>query len=198
MKQVELLEEKLLEYNYFDLYQIQDTVISNKVWNNGKQRETLKKVIQSSDTSLKSKFLAATVLLEFDNKIDTVFYKNLSNVYSYALRHTSEKFDNSMQLNGNLWGFLYEEDDLGELGKQYVSFGNEAIPSLMKLLEDTDNKIFYDGSEGATIGNSYQYRIKDFAAFYISKIKNIPMTFYQDFDKRDAEIERLQELLENE
>lgn len=198
MKQVELLEEKLLEYNYFDLYQIQDSVISSQVWNDGKQSETLKRVIQSSSTSLKSKFLAATVLLEFENKIDKVFYKNLSNVYAYALTHTSEKFDNSMNLNGNIWGFLYDEDDLGELGKQYVSFGDEAIPSLKKLLEDSDNKIFYEGSEEATIGNSYQYRIKDFAAFYISKIKGIPMTFYQDFEKRDAEIERLKELLENE
>ncbi|WP_430413057.1 hypothetical protein [Kordia sp.] len=198
MKQVELFEEKLLEYNYFDLNQIQDTVISNQVWNGGKNSELLKKVINSSSTSLKSKFLAATILLEFENKIDKKFHKNLSNVYAYALTHTSEKYDNIMHLNGNLWGFLYEENDLGKLGKHYVSFGQIAIPSLKKLLEDTDNQIFYDGSEEATLGNDYQYRVKDFAAFYISKIKDIPMTFYQDFEKRDAEIERLKEVLENE
>ena len=198
MEDVKLFEKKILQYNYFELRQIEDTLILDKLWNHGEKRDLLKKVIQSEMTSKKSKFLAATILFEFNDIMDKELHENLSNVYAYALRHTSEKFDNDMQLNANLWGFLFEEDDLGTLGMQYVSFGDLAMPSLIKLLNDSDDEIYYEGSEEATLGNDYQYRVKDFAAFYISKIKDIPITFYQDFEKRDAEIKRLQEILDNE
>ena len=66
------------------------------------------------------------------------------------------------------------------------------------LLEDSNGLILYEGSQEATMGNSYQYRIKDIAAFYLSKITNIPIQFYQDFEKRDAEIERLKLLIKTE
>jgi hypothetical protein len=49
-----------------------------------------------------------------------------------------------------LCGHLYDEDDSGYLGKQLIKFGDAAI------------------------GNSYLYRVKDFVAYYLSKITNPP------------------------
>jgi hypothetical protein len=76
------------------------------------------------------------------------------------------------------------------LGKKVISFGKIALPFLVKLLDD-DGTVFYEGSKEATIGNAYHYRIKDFAAFYISKITNNPIQFYKNYKDRDREIERL-------
>lgn len=143
------------------------------------------------------RFLAAEIILSKFNKYPIKKYNTiLSNLYGTALTNTGDKTGN-FRLSANLWGYLYEMDDVGVLGNHFIQLGDEAVPELYKLL-DNEEQVLYDGSRDATIGNEYQYRIKDFAAFYISKIKNIPVKFYQDFDERDKEIERLKKLLEKE
>lgn len=114
----------------------------------------------------------------------------MAEAYTYALRHTTTNHEDFIHLNGNLWGFLYEKDDIGLLGEQFIIFGKTAVPHLIKLLDDT-GKVLYDSSREATLGNAYQYRIKDFAAFYLSKIKNISIKFHQDFKESNEEFERL-------
>src|SRR5690606_14162510 len=148
-------------------------------------------IIESPTSSMEGKFLAAEILRHYQVAFEPQHKEDLINAYAYTLKHTSSERGNPVRLNGNVWGLLYNEDDLGDLGQQMVRFGPAAIPALGKLLEDSAGRILYEGSEEALIGNGYRYRIKDFAAFYISKIKNIPVRFHQDLEKRDKEIERL-------
>lgn len=192
---IKSLENKLIEIGYPGLFMYGGHSLADSIWEDGKNVEQLKSIISSASSRFHAKFLAAEVLRHFEVQLDTQSYNILAEAYAYALKYTSTDRKNIVQLNGNLWGLLYEENDAGFLGKQFIKFGNAAIPSLTKLLDDGAGRIPYEGSEEATIGNAYQYRIKDFAAFYISKIKNIPIKFHQDFKKRDQEIEHLKELL---
>ncbi|MCP4366859.1 MAG: hypothetical protein GY797_01910 [Deltaproteobacteria bacterium] len=188
------LKERLIEIGYPRLFMYEEHNLADSIWEDGKNVEQLKSIIFSASSSTHAKFLAAEVFRHFEVELNTQSYGILAEAYAYALEHTSADRENIVQLNGNLWGLLYEENDAGYLGMRFIKFGHAAIPTLIKLLNDNASRILYEGSEEATIGNAYQYRIKDFAAFYISKIKNIPIKFYQDFEKRDKEIERLKDL----
>lgn len=191
------LEFKISKTNYGDLFLRSDYSFIDSIWNEGKNEEKLKKILEDEKSSLTVKFLTAEILRYFEVDITKKFSKQVSSSYLYSLIDTSEEGKNIAELNGNLWGFLYDQDDTGHLGEVFIKLGDDSVNDLEKGL--TNNAfVFYEGSREATTGNSYQYRVKDFAAFYISKIKDIPMTFYQDFEKRDAEIERLKEILENE
>ncbi|WP_298516415.1 hypothetical protein [uncultured Kordia sp.] len=192
-----ILIKKIEESGYRNLFLSNDDIVEKVIWNQGNNKDKLKSIAYSENTSHLARFLTVEILKKYNVEIDVEFYEIIAESYGYALHRTTMGDSKFYGIVGNLWGLLYEENDLGKLGDFYVSLGEKAIPSLVKLLSYDNSEIFYEGSEEATLGNSYQYRVKDFAAFYISKIKGIPMTFYQDFDKRDAEIERLKEVLEN-
>jgi hypothetical protein len=189
-----ILEKKLNELSFPELFLSGSRSLADDIWQGGKIQPQLELIIQKPSFSLYSKFLAAEILRHFSIPPDASQYAVLAKSYAWALENTSEKRGNRVHLYGNIWGMLYEEDDPGYLGKQLILFGASAIPFLYDLLDNTD-RIFYEGSEEATIGNGYKYRIKDFAAFYISRIRNIPISFYQDIDKRDREIDRFIKLL---
>ncbi|HEX3045105.1 MAG TPA: hypothetical protein VHY08_10140 [Bacillota bacterium] len=95
---------------------------------------------------------------------------------------------------------MYHTDELGvkdygALGAHLVETGLKAVPYLTKILGNQDT-FFYKGSQEATLGNSLGFRVKDAAAYYISKVTGIPVKFYQQTADRDAEIERLKATLE--
>ena len=188
------LERRLMEARYTGLFLHGNNSQAESLWNDGKNRRSFENIIEKADSPPEAKFLSAEVLRHFRVQSNPKHAPMLAEAYAYALAHSSIEKEDYWFLDGNLWGFLYEMDDAGPLGKQLVEFGEAAIPHLKKLLDD-NAKIIYEGSQEATIGNEYQYRIKDFAAFYISKIKNIPVVFHQELTKRDEEIERLKRLL---
>ncbi len=190
-------ENKLVEIGYSGLFMFDNEKLSDSIWKNGDNQTQLEDVVESSSSSLHAKFLAAEILRHHEVKFKTKNTENLVEAYTYALTHTSLEKNNSVQLNGNLWGLLYDHDDSGYLGKQLIAFGESGISHLTELLDQNGN-ITYEGSKEATMGNAYQYRVKDFAAFYISKIKNIHVKFYQDLDSRDQEINRLKKFLKSE
>lgn len=90
-------------------------------------------------------------------------------------------------LNGNFWGLLWPESDPGTGGAQLIALGEVAIPHLLRLLDDA-GRLPYEGSEEATIGNGYQLRVKDAAAFYLERITGQKVPFYTDPLRRDPEI----------
>lgn len=191
------IEESLIKIGYRNLFSIGNRKQLDSLWADGENLEKFKDIIESKESTLLGKFLTVEFLNYKKIKFDDSSKKELGKAYVYALEKTNIENDDFIGVSANSWGFLYHRNDTGNLGKQLISYGDIVIPDLVALL-DVEGKVLYEGSQDATIGNSYQYRIKDFAAFYISKIKDISMTFYQDFEKRDAEIERLKELLENE
>ncbi len=189
------LENKLIDIGYPGLFMHGENGDTDAIWNGGENLKQLESIILSASSTPLAKFLAAEILRYFDIESDRLDDVVLAEAYVFALENTAEDKNKTVGLNGNLWGLLYEEDDVGYLGQQFVKFGDAAVSPLTKLLDDDAGRVFYDGSEEATIGNAYQYRIKDFAAFFISKIKNIPVEYFQDFERRDKEIERLKGLL---
>lgn len=191
------IEESLIKIGYRNLFSFGNSKQLDSLWANGENLEKFKNIVESEESTPLGKFLVVELLNSKKIKLDEVSKKELGKIYVYALEKSNTDESDFIGIPANSWGFLYNRNDAGYLGKKLISYGEVVIPDLIDLL-DVEGKVLYEGSQDATIGNSYQYRIKDFAAFYISKIKNIPMTFYQDLEKRDAEIERLKEFLEKE
>jgi hypothetical protein len=135
-----------------------------------------------------ARFLGCEILL----KKDMTFFsrtelKALSDVYISALlnNYTGKMAD---------WGFAKSNDDLGVLGGSFLIFSNNAVSPLIQLL-DNDTLVHY---ERPLLGNDIfdsqllqKIRIKDFAALYLSNIKNIPISFKAAFAERDEEITKL-------
>ena len=183
----EKLEDKLVEAGYQDLFFYgRDSTIEG-IWQKGKNKKRLQRLIKRSGSSLHAKFLAAEVLREYNVPVKEKLKPFLAEAYVKALENTPDI--GVYQLIANLWGFLYEDDDPGVLGQLVIELGPLTVPYLAKLL-DNEEMPLYEGSSEATYGSSFGYRIKDFAAYYLSKILNIPIQFYRDLKERDAEIER--------
>ena len=75
----------------------------------------------------------------------------------------------------NLWRLLYEQSDTGPVDSKLVTLGKEALPAILLLLLNERIFLEYEGSEEGTVGNAYKFRIKEFAAYYISKILRKPL-----------------------
>ena len=189
--QRDTITQKLMtdHYGEFFNYVIQDQII-HTVWAEAGGVAPLKAIVINEAAPTKARLLACEVLMknEFtflrdeDMKIDRV-----AAIYTNALVNNTTGMANS-------WGLLYEHSDEGPIGIMLVILGAEAIPELVKLL-DNETIHLYDGSEEATVGNGYQFRVKDFAAYYICKIKNIKAVYHETHAARDEEIERLKILL---
>lgn len=187
------LAEKLANGFYGDMfnYYLRESVI-NKIWYQPNSRQRLLKIVNDKNAPMKARFLACEVLHK----------RNLGFIRYVGSETVGEIYVNALLNNytgmANSWGFLYELNDAGPVGIQFILLGEEILPILIPLLDNNKPMGLYRGSKEATLGNSYQYRIKDFAAYYISRIKRIPVKFHQDFAERDAEIEKLKAALANE
>lgn len=73
------------------------------------------------------------------------------------------------------------------LGQHVVSLGEPAVAALAPLLSDA-RPISYGGSKEATVGNEYGIRVKDFAAFFIAKVRHRPLAVDVDPARRDRAI----------
>jgi hypothetical protein len=187
------LAEKLATdyYGNFFNYLHQDAII-DEIWSQPNSKARLEGLIADVNVPMKARFLASQVL----------FKKHFTFVNNVGVETVAEilvhAFLNNYTGMANSWGFLYEENDAGLVGIHLILMGDETVPILAKLLDNDSPSMLYVGSQEATLGNSYQYRVKDFAAYYISKIKNIPIQYHREFDKRDAEIEKLKAILAQE
>jgi hypothetical protein len=192
------LANALTKAGDIDLFHRMDYRLVDSIWSNGKNESGLMEIVMQRHYSDLARLMASEILFhskkDYPSKelLDTLAY-----VYARALYITGDT--KNYPLMGNEWGFMYYTDkdsikDYEIIGSHLMLTGIKVVPYLMNLLNDT-NIIVYWGSQEATLGNSLRYRVKDAAAFYISKIKHIPVHFYDDFSKRDAEVKRLYEEL---
>ena len=177
------LAQRLVTLGYVELFHRLDDDALNSIWGQPGAPQALEKLALDPEASTLARFLAAEVL----------FYKRrgyppeeakgrLAPIYSAAL---SQNFPGIT----NTWGLPGELDGLA--GQHFVALGEAAIAELVKLLNDETGMI-YSGSKDATFGNSYRYRVKDLAAFYISKTRGIPYDVHLEPKARDREIRKLQ------
>lgn len=148
----------------------------------------LKAIVIDEKAPTKARLLACEVLIKNEFTFlrdEEVKIDRVAAIYTNALVNNTTGMANS-------WGFLYEP-----IGIMLVMLGEEAIPELVKLL-DNETIHRYHGSEEATVGNGYQFRVKDFAAYYICRIKNIEAIYHKTHAAQDTEIEKLKVFLEKD
>ena len=94
------------------------------------------------------------------------------------------------------WGRLWAGGDpLGLLGSMVVELGRPAIPPLVALLDDAAPRDTYLGSDEATEIAMRQYRVKDFAAFYLARIAGVALPWQPELAGRDQAIAHLRQQL---
>ena len=175
----------LVDMGYRQLFQGLGAEDLEKIWDQPGAPEALAKLAADEQASDQARFLAAEILFYKDTQYPPeTMHTALASVYAAALA-------NNFTQMANPWGL---PDSLDEVGQHVIALGEAAVPSLVPLLDNTTPAI-YGGSKEATVGNSYQYRIKDLAAYLISQIMAIPYTVKTNPDERDPEIEKLKRQL---
>ena len=181
---------KLVRGAYGDLfnYAVRDDAIA-AIWAEPDSLDRLQAIVRDRGAPMKARFLACEVLFEKHfTFVPDVGATLVADIYGHALVSNFTGMANS-------WGLLYEHDDAGPVGVRFVMLGDAAVPTLATLLGDGSKPLSYAGSEEATVGNAYGFRIKDFAAFYLGKIKRIAVAYHERPEDRDREIAALAQTL---
>ena len=149
----------------------------------------LRAIVADDGAPLKARLVACEVLFKRDSpSVWQVGKGKVAQLYARALAENATGF-------ANAWGLLYEHNDAGPLGLRFLQLGTDAIPALRPLLADERRTLVYDGSEEATVGNGYGYRVKDFAAFYLGRIVKAKLPYQRDVAARDRAIADLERSL---
>lgn len=115
---------------------------------------------------------------------------------SHKARTYCEAFASDVMEDDEPWGALWWSDDIGPLGFHIVQQGESAIPFLKPMLNENRLHDRYSGGERAAELSIRGYRTKDFAAFYIAKIRKYELPWQGDTGKRDAAIQEMEKALE--
>ncbi|MCB9230096.1 MAG: hypothetical protein H6581_00410 [Bacteroidia bacterium] len=186
--QAKQLEEKLLERSFgpYFYYPPYEATLSN-IWNSQSGPAVLQELIRSDEAATLARLIAC----------ETLYATDLLYLQEAGVDHVAEIYCKALSEDvtgmANSWGLLWENDDLGPQGKRLRMCAQSANPFLLPLLDDDRVRTNYQGSEEATLGNLAGYRVKDFAAFYLSKINRIPLEYHREVAERDAAIEVLRE-----
>ncbi len=176
------------EFGDFFVYPMHDQTI-DKIWSDQDNHQLLDNILDDPGVSGEAKFLACEVLFKKDIEfMQRHSPEQVAEIYASAL-------SNDLTGMANSWGLLYQEQDDGPVGIAFLTIGERAIPALVRLLDDERTSLKYQGSIEATVGNGYRYRVKDFAAYYIGRIRGKPLKYYPNLADRDRQIEGLKEEL---
>ncbi|GAA4160168.1 hypothetical protein GCM10022217_23830 [Chryseobacterium ginsenosidimutans] len=195
---IDKIANQITETNYDRLFFSGNYNLIDSLWKNGENKNVLTEIAESEKYDNHTRLLVSEILFNKEKEyFRTKVFDSLASVYAKAMIFATD--EGNTRLSGNLWGFMYYSDqnnisDYGILGERLIILGNKVLPYLEKLL-DNEDIILYEGSQDATLGNSLKYRVKDTAAYYIGKILKIQVNFFENFERRDAEIERLKSVL---
>jgi hypothetical protein len=176
------LANRLTSLGYVRLFEQPDETALESIWHEASAPESLVALTYDPDTPALARFLAAEILFRMNGLPPSAeSKKQLAAIYATALAQ-------NLTETANPWGLPDALD--GPVGEHLLELGDNAVPQLMDLLND-DRPVSYAGSQEATLGHFYGFRVKDLAAAYIGKIRNIPFTVDQDPRARDKEIDKL-------
>jgi hypothetical protein len=179
--------DKITALGYRELFQNYDQKDLDSIWNEDNAAKKLSSLAINPEMPPLACFLAAEIMfLKQEEYPPQDHKKQLSVVYATAL---TQNFTES----ANTWGL--PNIQIGDTEIHFIALGEAAIPELTHLLEN-NSRVYYAGSQEATLGNAYGYRIKDLAAYYISKITNLVFEIDQDPRKRDESIKRLKSVVQ--
>jgi hypothetical protein len=177
------IAQRLKSLGYERLFLSLDGAELDALWRQPGIAEPLDALTADTSADTEARFLAAEALARKQPNFVSTHAARLAPIYVGALRNSKL---------ANIWGMPGELD--GAAGLHLVGTGTHAVDQLIPLLDDT-RQITYSGSEEATVGNSFRYRVKDFAAFFIHRILGLPYTVRKTPSERDMEIERLRSAL---
>ena len=141
----------------------------------------LRDVVADADASESARFLAAELLATRGQWPPGVPPDVLAGIYVQALRADVTGI-------ANPWAFPHGV--LGPLGDRLVSLGRAAVDPLVSALDDP-RPLWFIGSREASVGNSYEWRVKDAAAVILAAVSGAPFEADLDPAARDAAIEEL-------
>lgn len=184
--------KKLLKGEYGDLfaYPAHDQTIE-KIWAESEEGALLDAILNDAKSDKKAQFLACVVFFKKD-----IFFmqrhppQKVAEIYAHALANDYTGMANS-------WGLLYKHEDDGQVGIAFITIGEKAIPALFALLDNESTHLSYHGSIEATLGNQYNFRVKDFAAYYLGRIIGEPLQYYASPKERDEQIETLRKKIQS-
>jgi hypothetical protein len=186
MMDVPKMAKKLTDLGFIELFHRLTPEALESIWNLPGAAKTLEQVAVNPDVSKLASFLAAEILFRKQADYPPAQAKQqLAETYAIALA------SNYPQLT-NAWGMPGRLDGLA--GQHLVALGEAIVPDLNPLLKNATAMI-YSGSREASEGNRFHYRVKDFAAFFISQILGLHFEVHEDPSRRDEEIKRLQKML---
>lgn len=176
------LVEELARLDYLELFLRSGTKQVDQLWGRPYGPEQLEALALAPSAAWQPRFLAAEILFrkrtEFPGQAQRLV---LAPVYGEALRAASM---------GNPWGLPGQLD--GPCAQHLVRLGEPVIASLIQLLDD-DRLVPYWGSQEATLGNHYAFRVKDFAAYFLATIRGDPYVLHADPSLRDVNIQALKD-----
>ena len=174
------LARRLEALSYHDLFLGPDDKTLGSLWAAPGDRGALAALVADANGPGHARFLASEILFRKDPTFAPgPAAGSLATAYAAELREAEV---------ANPWGLPGELD--GPPGQHLVALGEPAVAALVPLLDDT-RPVMYEGSKEATVGNSFDYRVKDLAAFYLSRIRGIPYEVRQSPGGRDPLIARL-------
>ena len=173
------LADQLTQLGYFGLVQQEDDAQVHAL---SRDRQGLTALVDDPRAEPLARFLAAELLYAQDDHFPTrQDVPEVAQVYATALK---ENFTES----ANTWGLPGMSQGL--VAEHVVSMGPAIAPAFAPLLDD-DTRVHYEGSEEATIGNIYAFRVKDVAAALIAAVTGRRFELERDPTKRDATIASL-------
>jgi hypothetical protein len=174
------LVAELAKLGYLNLFMRAGTEHMDGLWTAAQGPDKLEAVALDPAVPWESRFLAAEILFRKRDNFPRADQREvLAAAYVDALEGATI---------GNLWGLPGELN--GPAGQHLMSLGEPVTERLATLLDD-DRAVLYIGSQDATWGNRFKFRVKDFAAFFLCSIKNLPYALHTEPAARDADIQAL-------
>jgi hypothetical protein len=176
--------KEIKKQGYANIFWQVDNKILNELWANGNHKTELQKIWQNEEEDLQVRLIAAEILFKKDKSFAEVDKKTkvlLANLYAAALA-------NKGTINGNIWGL---PEFTGQAGEHLLQTDKEEIIRLLKLLLSNTQPLIYVGSKEATYANEYLYRVKDLAAYYLSKLLKLKYKILKSPSMRDEQIKKI-------
>jgi hypothetical protein len=147
--------------------------------------DRLEQLVRDDSQASEARFLAGEILARkrAEHFPPAATAASLARAYAGALKAVVE---------ANPWGMPGQLDE--PAGQHLVALGRDAVPALVPLLDDA-REVIYGGSKEAMVGNSYHWRVKDFAAFFLARIVGRAFAASPDAATRDKAIAELRAAL---
>jgi hypothetical protein len=175
------LAARLTELGYQELFLFLDRSSLQELWTSPGGPARLRDVAEDPAADPSARFLAAEAVWERD-PADPPRAADLGAVYAAALRDATTGVANPWGLPGAGNGVV--------AGHVAALDPRSAAPPFVALLAD-DAEVLYAGSQEATDGNRYRYRVKDIAAELVARLLGLPYDVLLDPADRDTAIDRL-------